>query len=227
MMSDLRKRFSRESERAGRASKAEPETHDPYDLDGVVHAYPGRPASAVLITMTVRYKLPVLDSTARRRAISDVVDTVFERHRCVLIAFIYLTSEVQLLTVPWGEAGPARMSQIVKVRTANRICRMLRREDPEALEALRRGNGYYFWSAPVENTFFIIGGDRLEQTIVIMHELPVQQQLCASASNWHWSSHRYYHDPDARPIKGLPRVCPVRVDPSRFESCRTSRAARR
>ena len=135
------------------AAMAEPKTDDHYELDAMVQAYPGRPASAVLMTMTVRYGLPVLDSTQRRRAVSEVVDTVFERYRCVLIAFVYLPNEIQLLAVPWGEAGPARISHLVKLGTAKCVCRLMRREDPETLEALRRGDGYYFWSAPEENTF--------------------------------------------------------------------------
>jgi putative transposase len=119
------------------------------------------------------------------------------RHRFRLIAWVLMPEHIHLLLVPTvglgvGSAMPSILIGIKK-SFSQRVLEHWRRHAPEMLEGLRDSSG--------EEHFWLPGGgfdrntrnaDELARTIQYIHHNPVKRGLVACATDWKWSSARWY-----------------------------------
>lgn len=178
------------------------------------------------LTFSCYQRLPLLTNDTWRGHLAGSLDDALCEHAFRLVAFVFMPEHVHLLIWPTlRDAGPECVSRFladVKVGSSQKVKAELESTGSRLLSQLtvreRPGRTVFrFWQEGP-------GYDRNLQTeasvtagIDYLHLNPVRRRLCRLATDWKWSSARWYVsdgtacDPDLPTIHGLP--------PGLFGSC--------
>ncbi len=132
-----------------------------------------------------------------RDLFAEVLALARERHGFRLVAWVVMPEHVHLIIIPTaglgtGSAVPAILIGIKKT-LAQRVLRAWREPNAEVLDTIRTKDGQErFWQAGGGFDRNIRDGDELEREIEYIHQNPVRRGLVAKASDWRWSSARWY-----------------------------------
>ena len=176
------------------------------------------------LTFSCYHCLPLLTNDQWRRYLARSIEQSTQANDFRLVPFVFMPEHVHLLVLPRSLA-PDIGAFLTGVK---RPCSVLVKQDLMAAESplldrltVSEGPGrtaFRFWQERA-------GYDRNLQTqravlgaIDYIHNNPVRRGLCQAATDWHWSSARYYQsdpprqDPSLPTIHGLPPEFFVKMD---------------
>ena len=164
-------------------------------------------------TFSTYRRLPLLTNDNWREKLAWTIDTANEEYQFQLVAFVFMPEHLHLLTYPLNEKpkfghylGRIKQpfsKQIKEILTTNRS-RLL-----EKLTVQERPgkNCFRFWQEGPGYDRNVFSKQVILHAIDYIHENPVRRYLCKRATDWKWSSARYYlNDPPRQQISGLPHI---------------------
>ena len=168
------------------------------------------------LTFSCYSRMPLLTNDVWREKLCRSIDTAIDRWQFRLVAFVLMSEHVHLLVYP--TETPVKIDRLlsaIKQPYSARIKRLLEAARSPLLEQLtvqeRPGKtAFRYWQEGP-------GYDRnlsTERVVLAaiddIHNNPVRRRLVAEATQWKWSSTRWYAsnreptDPDLPTIHGLP-----------------------
>lgn len=141
------------------------------------------------VTFSVFRRRRLLDHDHPKRVLLGVLNEELQRHQASCIGFVVMPDHVHAIV--WF-ATPGRLSRFMhgwKRKSSFHIRGWYRRKAPRYFEEF--GEGDRFWQ-PKYYSFEIYGRSKLEEKLRYMHENPVRQGLVQRATDWKWSSARWY-----------------------------------
>jgi putative transposase len=168
------------------------------------------------LTFSCYRRMPLLTNDEWRRLCCRSVDKAIVAHGFRLVAFVVMPEHVHLLVYPTG--SPVEIDGLlsaIKRPHSGRIKKLLENHRSSLLERLtvleRPGKTVFrYWQEGPGYDRNLSQESTVLSAINYIHENPVRRQLVRSATDWKWSSARWYAtdrhvvDPDLPTIHGLP-----------------------
>ena len=168
------------------------------------------PGHAHELTFSCFRRLPLLSGDRTRRWFVDALEDARRDLDLALWAYVIMPEHVHVLCWPRQTAYEVRLIRTAfKVPVQRKALKFLRQRAPAFLEQLQdcQPNGqvhYRFWQRGGGYDRNVMGPTTLVQMIEYIHNNPVRRGLVPKATDWIWSSARFY--------AGATRV-PIRMDP--------------
>jgi putative transposase len=144
---------------------------------------------AHFVTFSVYRRRRLLDHDRPKRVLLGVLNEELEQHEASCIGFVVMPDHVHAIV--WFPAT-GRLSQFMhgwKRKSSFHIRAWYRREAARYFEGF--GEGDRFWQ-PKYHSFEICQNSKLEEKVRYMHNNPVRSGLVKRATDWKWSSARWY-----------------------------------
>jgi putative transposase len=175
-----------------------------FDVEGHAH----------LLTFSCYQRRQLLTNESWFRQLSFNINRTMERHRCGLIAFVYMPEHIHLLVYPSAGCKVEEILYAIKKPFSDRIKLLLKTSDLALLQSLtireRPGKQTFrFWQEGGGHDRNLISVESCVKAAEYLHNNPVRRRLCSSPELWRWSSWKFYHQPghydDALPkVHGFP-----------------------
>ncbi len=168
------------------------------------------PGHAHELTFSCFRRLRLLDRDRSRRWFVEAMESARTRLHLHLWAYVIMPEPVHLIVHPQEQSYEIRLIRTaLKVPVQRRALRFLRARAPSFLQKLRdeQPNGdvhYRFWQRGGGYDRNIMEPDTLQSMIEYIHLNPVRRGLVTKATDWIWSSARFY--------EGTP-IVPIKMDP--------------
>jgi putative transposase len=144
---------------------------------------------AHFVTFSTYKRRRLLDHDHPKRIVLGVLNYVLKKHQARCIGFVIMPDHVHALVwFPTTGQLSAFMHEW-KRQSSLRIRNWYRKEAPHY--AANFGEGNHFWQ-PKYFPFEIYSRKKLEEKLTYMHQNPVRAGLVARATDWLWSSARWY-----------------------------------
>jgi putative transposase len=169
------------------------------------------------LTFSCYHRLPLLTNDEWRRRLSRCLDDALLETSLQLVALVYMPEHVHLLVYPTRpEPDIGRFLARLKQPFSKGVKRLLTESESPLLRKLtvreRPGKHCFrFWQEGPGFDRNIYSPEALEASIGYIHNNPVKRGLCRKATDWKWSSARYYllarprqQFPDLPHIHGVP-----------------------
>jgi putative transposase len=159
-----------------------------YDERGQVHE----------LTFSCYQRRRLLTNHQWRCLLSESIDRATERHRFTLAAFVYMPEHVHLLVVPGDDAsGIDELLKAIKRPYSFRIKRLLQELNSPLLKTLdvqqRPGiRTFRYWKEGPGYDWNLDRPETVLAAIDYFHLNPVKRTLVKRATDWQWSSARWY-----------------------------------
>lgn len=168
-------------------------------------------------TFSTYRRQPLLTDDDWLRKLARSIDAANRDIHFQLVAFVFMPEHLHLLTFP-TEKNPefGRYLAQVKQPFSRQIKEILLGESSDLLHRLRVRERpgktcFRFWQEGPGYDRNLSSRKAILHAIDYLHENPVRRGLCIRATDWKWSSARYYlaepprqQDPDLPTIDGLP-----------------------
>jgi putative transposase len=154
------------------------------------------------LTFSCFHRLPLLSRDRTRQWFIEAMSKARERRNLALWAYVLMPEHVHIIVWPRDARYEVRLIRTaLKVPVQRKALRYLREQAPEFLEKLRdeQPNGevhYRFWQRGGGYDRNVHDPATLRQMIDYIHLNPVRRGLVEQATDWPWSSARYYADLD-------------------------------
>lgn len=166
-------------------------------------------------TFSCCQRRPLLTNDDWRERLARSLDQANETYRFQLVAFVFMPEHVHvhLLTFPLEDQprfGPYLAN--IKQPCSKQIKEVLVRHESSLVEQLtvREREGKYcfrFWQEGPGFDRNLFSQDAILASIDYIHKNPVERDLCQRATDWNWSSARYYlNDPPRQQDVRLPFI---------------------
>jgi len=170
------------------------------------------------LTFSCYHRWPLLEDDWRREELSRSIDRATEGHHWSLAAFVYMPEHVHLLVVP--TLVGARIDKLlfaIKRPFSYRVKeRLADQRDPlrERLTVQQRPSKktFRFWQEGPGYDRNIRKEEALQASIDYIHMNPVRRGLVKKATDYRWSSARWYAMDGQRHDTCLPRLSAVPPD---------------
>jgi putative transposase len=165
------------------------------------------------LTFSCYRRMPILTNNDWRARLSRHIDSAVKRTSFELVAFVFMPEHVHLLvypTVPEPEIG--RLLAFIKQPFSKEIKQILDKSKNELLRQLtvqeRPGKVCFrFWQEGAGFDRNLFTPVALKASIDYIHNNPVKRGLCEKATDWIWSSARFYlHEPLRQQFSELPHL---------------------
>ncbi len=175
-------------------------------------------AHARELTFSCFRRLPLLTNDDWREMLSRAIDAALERHNWRLSAFVYMPEHVHLLVFPVLHAS--KMESLLKALKrpySFRIKQCLIAHGSSLLQRLtvRQRPGvitFRFWQEGPGYDRNLTTLTAVRNSIDYIHENPVRRGLCRRATDWRWSSARWYLSDGKILDEALPKLTPFPPD---------------
>jgi len=184
------------------------------------------PGDAHELSFSCYHRTALLTNDVWRGYLADSVENACRSHRFRLVAFVFMPEHVHLLVLPDVDS-PDIGAFLAAVK---RPCSASVKQDLVAagsrlldkLTVLERPGKtvFRFWQEGPGYDRNLQHDDSVSSSIDYIHNNPVRRRLCREATDWLWSSARFYaadppeQDPKLPQIHGLPAEFFLRTDPS-------------
>jgi putative transposase len=164
------------------------------------------------LTFSCYQRRPLLTNELWRGMLSEAIDHALERHGYQLAAFVYMPEHVHLLVFPGHTASKIDgLLRAIKRPFSSRIKRLLEISRSPLLENLtihqRPGvRTFRFWQ---EGPGYDRNLDRVDTVLAAIdyiHLNPVRRGVMPQATDWPWSSVRWYQGIEYVPKLRVPRL---------------------
>lgn len=163
---------------------------------------------------------PLLTNDVWRGIVARHLSAACRSERFDLLAFVFMPEHVHLLVLPRdADSRVSRLLARTKQPASKAIRRLLEDNSSTLVENLtvneRPGKRCFrFWQEGPGFDRNLFSGPAIQASIDYIHANPVKRGLCRRATDWKWSSARFYrlaeHDADLPPL--------VRPDPAWFHT---------
>ena len=173
-----------------------------YDEPGHVHE----------LTFSCYKRLPLLTNDTWRALLAESINRATARHKYNLTAFVFMPEHVHLIVYPLPEAsGISSLLRAIKRPASYRIKKLLEDHRNPLLKRLtiRQRPGvetFRFWQEGPGYDRNLTNVKPVQAAIDSVHENPVRRGLCERASDWRWSSARFYVENLAERDEALPTI---------------------
>jgi putative transposase len=156
------------------------------------------PGDAHELTFSCFHRLPLLSKDRTQQWFVDAMRTTRERRHLHIWAYVIMPEHIHIIVHPQQPRYEVRLIRTgLKVPVQRRALRYLREHSPAFLEKLRdeQPNGdvhYRFWQRGGGYDRNITELTTLQQMIEYIHLNPVRRGLVTQATDWPWSSTRFY-----------------------------------
>ena len=144
---------------------------------------------AHFVTFSVARNRRLLDHDHPKRIVLGVLNEELTQHEARCVGFVVMPEHVHAIV--WFRAA-GRLSRFMhgwKRKTSYHIRTWYRQAEPRYFEGFGEGN--CFWQ-PKYHSFEIYERSKLEQKLDYIHANPVRRGLVKEATDWKWSSARWY-----------------------------------
>ncbi len=160
----------------------------------------------------------VLLQDQRPKLLAEAIDRAFQNHQWGLAAFVFMPEHVHLLGFPMGES--TKVSPLlfaIKRPCSYRIKQTLVENRDPLLEELTiqqrpSANTFRFWQEGPGYDRNLESEQAVRACIDYLHLNPVRRGLCSNATDWKWSSARWYASDGMMIDDELPELTPVPVE---------------
>jgi putative transposase len=164
------------------------------------------------LTFSCYRRLKLLTNNPWKEKLSREIDEACEAEQLLLIAFVYMPEHVHLLL--WPLTNEPRIDIFLKriKRPVSVLARdNLRASGSRLLDQLtireRPGKTVFrFWQEGPGYDRNLQTAQAVQASIDYIHLNPVKRGLCQQASNWRWSSARYYESGGRNVDPALPKL---------------------
>jgi putative transposase len=170
------------------------------------------------LTFSCYRRLPLLDQVDFRQRLSPHIDRACRELSFQLVAFVYMPEHLHLLVNPLSPQPQIdRFLARLKRPYSAEIKRLLVAHSPllQRLTVRERSGKhcFRFWQEGPGYDRNISTVKALEGSIDYIHITPVRRGLCDKATDWPWSSARYYLlEPPKQQFVGLPFIHGLQPD---------------
>ena len=173
------------------------------------------------LTFSCRGRLPLLTNDPWRRLLAEAIDRALATADFALVAFVFMPEHVHLLTYPrTGVAEPADIQRLlgaVKRPYSYRIKQLLAAGRSPLLERLtvedrRRGRVFRYWQKGPGYDRNLSSQEAVLSSIDYIHNNPVTRGLVEQATDWRWSSARWYASDRQMIDQDLPHLDGLEAD---------------
>ncbi len=166
------------------------------------------------LTFSCYHRLPLLTNDAWCDYLAESIDKASRDHDMKLIAFVFMPEHVHLLVLPESQPNISRYLASIKRPCSVKVKSDLIASKSKLLDRLivreRPGKMVFrFWQEGP-------GYDRNMQfeksvlaSIDYLHNNPVRRGLCRGATDWFWSSVRFYATDPPQQHPRLPKITPL------------------
>lgn len=152
------------------------------------------------LTFSCYRRLPLLTNDDRRHLLAEHLAKACRSEDFGLLAFVFMPEHVHLLVHPLGpEAKVSRLLGRTKQPTSKAIKQILIESNAPLIDQLtvceRPGKHCFrFWQEGPGFDRNLFSPAAMESSIDYIHTNPVRRGLCKRATDWKWSSARFYID---------------------------------
>jgi putative transposase len=156
------------------------------------------PGHAHELTFSCFRRLPLLGRDRTRQWFLEALDAARRKFNLALWAYVIMPEHVHVVVWPRNPVYEIRLIRTaLKVPVQRKALAFLRREAPGFLDRLRdeQPNGelhYRFWLRGGGYDRNITDSKTLRTMIEYIHQNPVSRGLATEATDWPWSSARFY-----------------------------------
>jgi putative transposase len=167
------------------------------------------------LTFSCYRRMPLLTNDAWRRLLSEAVDRSLAGRDFRLVAFVFMPEHVHLLVYPHVPLpDPSVIEALlaaIKRPYSFRIKQILLKNGSPLLAKLtvpdkRRGKTFRYWQKGPGYDRNFSSEKAILSSIDYVHNNPVRRGLCQAATDWRWSSARWYASDRQLVDEGLPRI---------------------
>jgi len=150
------------------------------------------------LTFSCHKRWPLLANERTRGWFIEALDQARRRWDFALWAYVIMPEHVHLLICPRNSAYDiSTILKAIKQPVSQRAAAFLRDHNPQWLKRLRvnRPNGrieYRFWQQGGGYDRNVIHEATAGTCVEYLHANPVRRELCATPTDWYWSSARWY-----------------------------------
>lgn len=172
------------------------------------------------LTFSCYLRKPLLTNDPWRRILAESLQAACDAERFDLIAFVFMPEHVHLLVSPTHPTSVvSRLLALTKQPASKAIKHLLVASGSKLLDDLtvRERPGKYcfrFWQEGAGFDRNLFSARAIAASIDYLHANPVRRGLCQKATDWKWSSARFYIDGSID--ADLPKI--ARPDPSWFDT---------
>lgn len=162
------------------------------------------------LTFSTFQRMPLLTNDVWRQILSENLAAACATEAFHLIAFVFMPEHVHLLVHPANsDATVSRLLARTKQSTSKAIKQVLSEGQSPLLDRLmvreRPGKQCFrFWQEGPGYDRNIFSSQAIDASIDYIHANPVKRGLCSRATDWKWSSARFYLqdivDPELPPL---------------------------
>ncbi len=151
------------------------------------------------LTFSCYRRLPLLNHDGIRALFLTRLESTCESERIRLLAWVLMPEHVHLLVFPEAEPDLQRFTHTLKRPVAEAVLRRWKELDAPILKRIAHGKGYRFWQTGGGYDRNLFNLDAVREKIQYMHDNPVRRKLVPAATDYAWSSVRWYAGlPDAK-----------------------------
>ncbi len=144
------------------------------------------------LTFSCFHRLPLLNNEQIRALFVDRLKTVCDSERVDLLAWVIMPEHIHLLVLPEGMPDLKNFTHALKRPIAEQVIRRWKLLDAPILKKITRGNGYRYWQAGGGYDRNIFNPAEVREKIDYIHNNPIRRGLVDSATDYAWSSARYF-----------------------------------
>ena len=171
------------------------------------------------LTFSCHQRKPLLTNEDWKQLLGSQISIATSRHQYRLIAFVFMPEHVHLLVLPLLECSSiSTLLSAIKRPFSHRLKQHLIDTDSPLLGELterKRSNqtSFQFWQSGPGYDRNITENNTLQLAINYIHENPVNRGLCERATDWKWSSARWFVYPDQPQEEDLPTLDRLPLNP--------------
>jgi putative transposase len=157
-----------------------------YDIEGHAHG----------LTFSCYRRRRFFDDDEIKRRFLEALEKARKKHGFLVWAYVIMPEHIHLLVFP-RDCLVRDMLKSIKGPMARSIIAQLKRTDHPDLKWMRTGNAkrpYAFWQAGGGYDRNLHKVKTIWKKIEYIHLNPVRRKLVESATDWKWSSARFYFD---------------------------------
>ena len=176
-----------------------------------IHHY-HTPGDCHELTFSCYRRQQLLVDNVWRAWLAKAVDRAMAACSMRLAAFVFMPEHVHMLVCSFEyEVSVPRLLKAIKQPFSSQVKRALQRANDDLLDqlTLRERSGkreFRFWQQGPGYDRNLTSPKALLASIDYIHSNPVKRGLCFKATDWKWSSARYYADPVAAIDPDLPMM---------------------
>jgi putative transposase len=144
------------------------------------------------LTFSCYRRLPLLDNDGIRTLFIERLQAVTREHLVRLLAWVIMPEHVHLLVFPERTPEVTRFTHALKRPFAETVLRRWKQLNAPVLQKIRDGEGHRYWQAGGGYDRNLFTEKEVLEKVSYIHENPVRRKLATTATDYVWSSARWY-----------------------------------